>query len=203
MSERRILVVGAHCDDETFGCGGLIASVVAAGGMVSVLTASHVEVTLGEFHSACSAMGVAERRSLYLPTTRVPSYVISMAEAIRDIIAEQRITEVYAHAADDTHQDHRAVAEAVRIAAGPGSPARLVAEYEAPLSGIRPVAFSPNAFVEIDIERKLEVLALYRSQVQAAPSQRSLEVTRALAVVRGSQCGRVYAEGFRIVRCRL
>ncbi len=50
------------------------------------------------------------------------------------------------------------------------------------------------------IERKLEALACYQSQVMAFPGPRSVEAVRALAVFRGTQAGFACGEGLQIIR---
>lgn len=199
---KRILVVAAHCDDETYGCGGLIWRTHQDGGHVCVLVASHNETTGAEFRMACGGLGVRSCVMLGLPTLGLQNYIPVMADAVRNIIFDQSTDEVYTHAHDDTHQDHEAVSRATMIGAGPGSRARVVAEYEAPLSSVRVAPFWPNLFQAIDIEKKCEALEKYKSQVLPAPHPRALETVRALARVRGSQGGVEYAEGFRIVRSR-
>ena len=203
MSGRRILVVGAHCDDETFGAGGLIAHVKARGGYVCVMAMTHVQETREELDEACRVLGVDSIIPLGLPALTLQNYIPVMADALRNCAFNQQIEEVYTHSLGDTHQDHKAVAAATMIACGPGSRVRLVASYEAPLSSIRAEAFSPNAYVGIEIERKLEAVARYKSQIMDAPHQRSFESVRALARVRGMQSGCEYAEGFEILRVTL
>jgi N-acetylglucosamine malate deacetylase 1 len=200
---RRILVVGAHCDDETFGCGGLIRSVVREGGQACVLIASHIEVTREECNKACAALGCGGPIMLGFPHTQLHNYIPVMADAIRNVIFDRQIDEVYTQAMGDTHQDHAAVARATLIGVSIGGRVRRLAEYEAPLSSTRAEPFAPNAYVEIDIDAKLEALRLYGSQMKDAPHQRAPESVRARARMRGSECGCEYAEGFRILMEKL
>lgn len=199
---RRILVVGAHCDDETYGCGGLMWRVHREGGYVCVIAASHNETTVEELRQACEVLGVDSCVTLGFPTLHLRDYIPVMADAIRGVISGHGIEEVYTHAHDDTHQDHRAVSMATMVAAGPASCARLVAEYEAPLSSVRVAPLLPNLYQPIDVEKKLEALGRYKSQVLPSPHPRALETVRALACVRGAEDGMEYAEGFRIMRSR-
>lgn len=57
--------------------------------------------------------------------------------------------------------------------------------------------FIPQLYVPINIEQKLALFNLYRSQQR---SHRSHEHIRSLAAMRGMQCGKPYAEAFQIVR---
>ena len=60
--------------------------------------------------------------------------------------------------------------------------------------------FRPDTFIEIGEEglsRKLEALYAYGGVMRKYPHPRSDEVIRALAVLRGSQVGRILCEGFQ------
>ena len=62
--------------------------------------------------------------------------------------------------------------------------------------------FVPTWTVDIteQIDRKLEALACYRSQVSPYPGPRSLEAARALAQFRGTQAGFAFGEAFHVIR---
>jgi LmbE family N-acetylglucosaminyl deacetylase len=63
-------------------------------------------------------------------------------------------------------------------------------------------AFVPNVFSDITpyIDRKLEVMALYATEVQPEPMPRSASAIRALARFRGSTISAEYAEAFTLIR---
>ena len=52
----------------------------------------------------------------------------------------------------------------------------------------------------LNLAAKENTISLYKSQARPAPSVRSQEIIRALARLRGSQCGASYAEGFTAYR---
>lgn len=64
------------------------------------------------------------------------------------------------------------------------------------------LSFAPNVYRDITdlLERKLEVLSLYESQLQPEPLPRSLSAVRALARVRGAAIAVEFAEAFALVR---
>jgi LmbE family N-acetylglucosaminyl deacetylase len=204
-----VLVVGAHCDDETFGCGGLMVELVRRGCRVVSLVMSYPDWDrkMGDLirsEWACAGLTLGfERREAQFETLRLNECVPKMADCIKSLIAKERADYVFTQAGSDTHQDHRAVNCATLIACGVESGVKMVAEYEVPLSSVKMSAFEPNAYVEIDIEKKLEGYAMYKSQHKEGAHPRNSEVVRALARVRGSECGCAYAEAFKIVRCML
>jgi len=57
--------------------------------------------------------------------------------------------------------------------------------------------FQPNLFVSINIEEKLELVKIYKTQLR---EHRSLDKIRSLATVRGMQCNAPYAEAFQVIR---
>ena len=64
--------------------------------------------------------------------------------------------------------------------------------------------FCPNYYVDIGefLERKLEIMSVYQSELGDFPFPRSSEAIRALAVLRGSTSGFVAAEAFQLLRER-
>ena len=64
------------------------------------------------------------------------------------------------------------------------------------------VGFRPNLWVDVSeyIERKIEIMRLYESEVKPHPFPRSEENLRALATMRGASSGFVAAEAFEILK---
>jgi LmbE family N-acetylglucosaminyl deacetylase len=64
--------------------------------------------------------------------------------------------------------------------------------------------FAPNFFVDITnfLERKLEIMAVYQSEMSEFPFPRSVEAIRALASLRGASSGFRAAEAFQLLRER-
>jgi LmbE family N-acetylglucosaminyl deacetylase len=127
----------------------------------------------------------------------------ALADELERIFKVEHVDHVYTHTRD-THQDHVAACDATMKAAGRVDGIQLVAEYESPSTNIRDGdSFSPNAYAAIDIEPKLRALRCYQSQAKTWPHPRSEDAVRAIARVRGVECGRDFAEAFRVVRCML
>src|SRR5690606_36355860 len=63
-------------------------------------------------------------------------------------------------------------------------------------------SFSPNLFVDISeyIDKKIDIMRIFESEVLPHPFPRSLESLRALATVRGGQAGCTAAESFMIIK---
>jgi LmbE family N-acetylglucosaminyl deacetylase len=101
------------------------------------------------------------------------------------------------------------VSEAVMVACRPVSaaaPRRLYC-FETPSSTEwsppdLALQFLPNTFVDVaaTLERKLQAMACYASEVRPHPHPRALESLRARAAVWGQHAGLAFAEPFCLVR---
>lgn len=217
---RRALVLAPHPDDEVLGCGGTIARIAGAGGRVDVAVVTRgqeprfapaqVEQVDAEARSAHALLGVAETHFLGFPAAELDRVAqADLNRSVADLIAKVAPDTLFIPFAGDNHHDHRLVFDAALVAARPRGqayPRRILAyetvsetNWSAP--GIAP-AFHPNVFVDItdQVETKLQAFALYASQCQPFPDERSLETLRALALVRGSTVTRQAAEAFVLVR---
>ncbi|AEE44961.1 response regulator [Cellulomonas fimi] len=159
-----VLAVGAHPDDVEIGIGATLASHRAAGDAVVVLTLSSGAIG-GEVdarrHEALAAAAVINAR-LYLhdfEDTRLDP-ANGLITTIEDTIREVSPTVVYTHSVHDRHQDHRAVHQAVQVAA------RRVPSLACFQSPSSTVEFRPDTFVPVDgfVETKLAMLAAFESQ---------------------------------------
>lgn len=215
-----VLVIAPHPDDETLGAGGTIARATAGGVPVTILTvAAHMpplyseethQQTVAEARRAHEILGVSDSRFLDIPAVFVrDTPVPELNGPIMDLVKELEPSIVLCPY-PDRHVDHRAIFDAAMVATRPvgaGRAISLVAAYET-LSETHWNAphiepnFTPNWVVDITdaIDRKLDALACYESQIPPYPGPRSREAARALAQFRGTQAGFAYGEGFHIVR---
>lgn len=215
---RRLVVIAPHPDDETLGAGGTIARFAAAGAEVSVLIVSgHLpplypeaafEETRREAEEAFKVLGVTRFDFLKIPATKVHETPVAQLNDKVVSFVRAAAPEAVLIPFPDRHIDHRTVFDSAVVATRPvgHNPPRMVLCYEtlsethwnAP--GIEP-AFVPDFHFDISaqMERKIQALECYASQVRSAPS-RSVDATRALARFRGSQMGCEYAEAFKVVR---
>ncbi|MBT0994114.1 response regulator [Cellulomonas sp. DKR-3] len=159
-----VLAVGAHPDDVEIGVGATLAAHRAAGDTLVVLTLSPGTVggdADARRQEAMDAAGVVGAR-LFLhdfADTRLDP-ADGLITAVEETIAQVRPTVVYTHSAHDRHQDHRAVHQAVQVAA---RQVATLACYQSPSSTID---FRPTRFVTVDgfLDAKLAMLAAHVSQ---------------------------------------
>jgi LmbE family N-acetylglucosaminyl deacetylase len=219
----RVLIVVAHRDDETLGAGGAISWHREKGDKVQVISmtdgvsARKVGGSLEEKSSrTISSLRVAEfldfswRDSGSFPDNAMDT--VPIPEVIRFIEkakSEFKPEIVYTHFPFDLNIDHILTAKAVFTAfrPEPGEACRELLSFEVPSStdfgsflGTEP--FRPNFFVNLDrlLQKKLDALAMYGSEIREAPHVRSLDAIRTLAMLRGSQIGIHAAEAFQVHR---
>jgi LmbE family N-acetylglucosaminyl deacetylase len=195
----RILAVSPHPDDVDVGCAGFLIRAHRAGHYVDLLV-----VTNGE------SGGRAERRRveqiaaaraynsqgivhwLGLPDTTlivdralVETFEVKLTTSDPDLI-------LIPHG-EDTHQDHRAVHEAVMSAARyrPN-----VLAYETPTS----IAFAPELYVDVtDVwDRKLAAVQAHISQIDKP--RNIVSFVQATSAFRGWHARTSHAEGYRAIR---
>lgn len=216
----RILVCSAHPDDETLGCAGTMLLDGRAGEEIVWLIATKAwpprwdEATItrkeAEIAAVASFYDVADVVRLGLPSTRLDELPFGDVLAkVGDAVAEIAPDQVYVVHGGDVHGDHRVLADAVWRSLKTfrdGKAVQRVLSYEtlsstdqAPPSA---EAFRPTVYRDVTsvIDRKIEAMQLYKTELLATPAGRNAESIRALARVRGAAAGVEYAEAFMLLR---
>ena len=217
-----VLVISVHPDDETLGCGGTMLRHVAAGDDVYWLIATQtyeptwnkptIAAKAVEVEAVAKAYGVREFQKLGLPSGKLDALPLGdMIEGIRPHVARWRPEIVYLVHGGDIHTDHFAIFTATMSVLKPfymnQQGVRRVLSYEtlsstdaAPAQVQR--VFAPNVFSDIGphIDRKIEIMNLYATELHADPLPRGPGAIRALARFRGATIATDYAEAFMLVR---
>ena len=202
MKRVNILAIGAHPDDIEFGCGGSLIKYSQRGHglfllvMTGVGSGASSETRMAEQTAARKILGAEEIFWGGYQDTHL-GVDAEMIKKIESVIASVKPEFIFCHFPDDTHQDHRHLAQAVMSAT---RYIRNVLFYEGPTTQ----NFSPQVYVDIadTLEVKLEALRAHRSQVMKTNIEdlSIIEVARSSANFRGIQ-GRVkYAEAFHALR---
>lgn len=207
-----ILVFAPHNDDEVLGVGGTIVKYSNAGHSVFVceVTDCRNDILLQEARKAHKLMGVKESIFCNLPPVELKNLSPKvMNKPIAEVVERIKPEIVYMPFIGDMHIDHKEVTESVLVAVRPvnNCSVKTVYMYETlsetgwniPNSAR---TFSPNAWVDItnEIDKKIEAMKCYKTQIKQYPNPRSPEGIRALAMYRGSTVGVRFAESFMLVR---
>lgn len=195
-----ILAIGAHPDDIEYGCGGAIAKYSRLGHEVYLLVMTKGEVgvkgkgSIRQREQLRSAKILQAKKVFWggYRDTRIPlgKELITRIERTVKVVNP---TIIFVNYLDDTHQDHRAIAQATTTAT---RYTKNVLFYEVPSTQ----NFNPTVFIDIQgvLHVKLASLEAHASQVTATKIKNLtiLDSTRSNAIFRGIQ-GRVkYAEAF-------
>lgn len=216
-----VLVIAPHPDDETLGCGGTLLKHVAAGDAVHWLIVTEGKVELGfdpawlkvregEIERVAAAYGFAGVHKLGFATTKLDVTADrDLIGAISDVVKTVQPDVVYLPYRGDVHGDHAAVFDAAMAATKwfRAPSVREIFAYETPSETeiALPVdfqVFTPNVFVDIaaHLERKIELMNLFESEMGTFPFPRSEKTLRALAKWRGASVGKPAAEAFMSLR---
>ena len=219
----RVLVIAPHPDDETLGAGGTLMRLHHEGADLAWLIVTAACENSGwsreqtqrrerEIEEVTKRIGFTEVVNLRLPATRLDTLPIGdLIDRFAAVFKTFAPTQLLLPSRSDAHTDHRVVFDAAAACTKwfryPS--VRRVLAYET-LSetgfGIdAEPGFHANFFVDISdfIQRKLEVMQVYGSEMGEFPFPRSSEAIKALATLRGAVAGFEAAEAFQLLRARL
>ena len=218
--KRNVLFVSVHPDDETLGCGGTILKHKALGDTINWLNITDADNN----HPFGFSPEMIMKRQLtiekvkrtyefskcinlkfytqLLDTEGLSSLMKKISEAIKEIQPDT----LYIPNRSDIHSDHKIAFQAVYSCSKQFrySFIKRVLMYEtlsetefAP--ALAENAFIPNTFVDITdyIDKKIEVMKLYDTEIMPDPLPRSVHTIKGLAAFRGSRIGVQYAEAFQ------
>lgn len=135
--------------------------------------------------------------------------LLDVVKHVEELIASIDPRIIYTHHIGDVNIDHMMTQRAVLTACRPlpGSNVETILAFETvsstewmpPASGS---AFAPNWFVDITdmLDKKLEALGAYESEMRDWPHPRSLKAVEHLARWRGASAGVEAAEAFVLLR---
>jgi LmbE family N-acetylglucosaminyl deacetylase len=216
----KVLIVVAHADDETLGCGGTITKHIDNGDKVTVMfmtdgvsSREHNENDVDNRESASSCamniLGVKDVRQSKFPDNKMDSVpLLDIVKGIEAVITDVCPNIVYTHFAHDLNVDHRVTHSAVMTACRPQSwsTVKRILSFEV-LSSTEwnspsQPQFIPNYIVDISNcwDRKLAALKCYKEEIRQYPHSRSYKCVEALAILRGATHGFNKAEAFSVER---
>ena len=224
MKKSRILCVAAHPDDEVLGCGGTMAklskdnevyTLILGEGITSRTISDEEKIKQlkelkNQSEQANEILGVKQVFFEKFSDNRFDT--VPLLEIIKNIERYiQRIEPVviYTHHHGDLNIDHQITHKAVLTAVRPvGSPiVKKILSFEV-LSSTewscqnQTNIFIPNTYIDVSetLNKKLEAMKTYKSEIRDYPHPRSLEAIEILAKKRGLEVSLKYAEAFNLIR---
>jgi len=203
--KRRILALAPHPDDLEIGCGGTLAEHAARGDEVHIFVATFGDVggagetRKAEQEAAAKILGVHAIHWGGFSDTQLPHQAQDLMAKLEAVLQSVDPDTVYVNHGEDTHQDHRVLAQVAR------SVTRYVPNvlsYETPST----TGFEPSAFMGIRdvLQHKLQALEAHASQLERTHVRLNIvEIALATTHFRGMQSKLSCAEAFMPVRMRL
>ena len=222
LIKKKILIIVAHTDDESFGCGGLIKKMSLNKNKISAISFTNgvgarsnnrdKEIKKRKLSSitASKILGFSWLAQYDYPDNQLDS--ISLLEIIQVIEKHKKQFKphvVITHNFSDLNIDHRKIAEATLTAFRPEPNEKLeqLLTFEVPSATDFRILknkknFIPNYFVNIDkfLNAKIKAIKSYKGEVKPYPHSRSITGLKNLNKIRGNQSGLKYAEAFEIIR---
>jgi LmbE family N-acetylglucosaminyl deacetylase len=204
------LVLVAHADDETLGCGGTIRKLVSKGWDVRVVILSNgvldvrgrIEDNREDAAKACALLGVGVPVFLGFADQKFDQAPLAeMAVAVSRLGYTPDL--ILTHAATDLNLDHRLACDVAKIVGRPMAKPVSILGCEIPgTSAWNGAPFPANYFVDISSEFATKVAAFsqYANELQDFPHPCSAKGLRLLAEYHGMQCGFPQAEAFTVIR---
>lgn len=223
---KRWLIVSPHADDAELGCGGVIAAGREKGinihiAVASVKSENHLyrdvlttsEVREQELIESMNFSGCSysifyktdSSNEFDLASSSKSAFIKKLDSLIVDFSPQVLFIPV-----PSFHQEHKWVYDCCMAASRPYKITKenvIILAYEYPPAGWGESASwdSSKGAIYVDIsdyvERKLEMLSLYKSQIRYDNTSLSMNAVRSLAMYRGMQCNANYAELFYLLRC--
>ena len=219
--KNKVLVVAAHADDESLGCGGTIAKHIAQGDSVEIIFMTNgvdardnssdndTILRVSALNQAMTILGVDDYQCFDFPDNKMDSVpLLTIIKAIESVISNSLPNIIYTHFAHDLNIDHQLTHQAVMTACRPikGSSVKKILSFEILSSTEWQSTAHPNFKAQyiVDItqywQKKQQVLHCYQEELRDFPHSRSLRCVEALATLRGASHGFEKAEAFQVER---
>lgn len=217
----RVMVIAVHPDDETLGCGGTLLKLKELGKQTAwlIVTNTNNNPRFSDDYNNNRNEEVEQVKNVYgFDYSKWLTFKageledvskFDIVQAINNSINEFKPDTLFLPFPWDIHKEHQVTFEAAlactKVFRNPFIKRVILMETPSetdftPAHVVNP--FNPNLFVDVSafIEKKLDIMKLFKSEVQPHPFPRSIESLQALATVRGGQAGCSAAESFMIIK---
>lgn len=217
----KVLVIAVHPDDETLGCAGTLLRHKLNKDKIYWLIVTDIREEYGYSPKAVKKRNNEVKKvsikynfdgvyNLQLPPKKLDKFSIyELIVKFSKIICEIKPSIVYLPFKNDVHSDHRITFDAAYSCTKSFKFPFLKKIYmmetlsETEFSPAIPgEVFVPNVFIDISrfIDKKLEIMKIYKGEIKEYPFPRSLENIKALATIRGAAGNCPYAESFMLLK---
>lgn len=223
FKNKKVLIVVAHPDDETIGCGGLIAKLnkkkskvfsiyLSDGRSARDKKKNNNTLVLKESAEAAKILGFKWLKDFcgkFEDQKLDKQSLLSIIKVIEKVKNKIKPDLIITHSKSDLNRDHRIVYEAVVTAFRPKHREiwSQILSFEIASAtdygnSLFEKKFDPNYFINIKQEwkKKEKALKAYKSEMLKFPNSRSIKGIKTLNQLRGVQNGIDMAEAFELVK---
>ncbi len=222
MKKKNTLIISAHPDDETLGCGGYIIKYSKTENIYSLFISDGVssrnledsklkkEIELRKKNSinAQKILGIKNSFYLNLPDNKLDTVpFLKIVKKIEKKIFEIKPNKILTHSNLDLNIDHRIVSQAVITATRPTKKnyVQKILFYEVLSSSewnFGKERFVPNYYIDVSkqVEKKFKAFKCYKQEIQKFPHPRSIVGMETLMKYRGMESGLKFAEAYYLAR---
>lgn len=220
MKNKNVLVIVAHADDETLGCGGTIQKLKKLGYQVYVMIftdgvssrkkklSKEIQNRSNQIKKVSKLLNFKIFKHYNLPDNELDKISnLGLVKKIEAAIIKINPEIILTHSNKDLNIDHQKISNATITACRPLPKSKIkqllffeiLSSTEWNFNSNR-INFNPNRFYDITdfIEKKLEAIKIYKSEIRQYPHPRSLEGIKTLSKFRGQCIGVNYAEAFEV-----
>ena len=211
---KKVLVLAAHPDDETLGCGGTIKYLSDKGYKIELLTFTDGVSSRDKkqknrnpkLKQISEILGISNFISGDFPDNAMDSVPLLQLCKFIEINTKGPYDIIFTHFIGDLNIDHQLVSQATLTAFRPqfGHKTKIYSYYVPSSTDYNPLSlFDGNSYFELsenNIKAKLNALTVYDEEMKLNPHSRSYENISNLSKVWGNEVGLVNAEKFKLIR---
>jgi len=225
MEKNNILILAAHPDDETLGCGGTILKYASEGYKIFCLAMTN-GINSREYKKKDSY--IIERKKNFIKASKILNFkplldesfqfednqmdsypLLKIIKVIEKVKKKIQPKIIFTHHPFDLNVDHCIVTKAALTAFRPQNDEKWtnIFTYEVPSSTdynyqTNEERFNPNTYFAIDKfwKKKEKALNIYNSELKKYPHSRSLKKIKNLNEFRGGESGLKLAESFCLLK---
>jgi LmbE family N-acetylglucosaminyl deacetylase len=210
----RVLILAAHPDDETLGCGGVIHNLSLQKYKIELITFTDGVGSRNNGESnrnpklqeVSNILGISKFTSGNFPDNAMDSISLLELSKFIENNTSGHYDMIFTHFVGDLNIDHQLVAKATLAAFRPqyGFKGKIYSYYVPSSTDYNFYnSFNANSYFNINqdnVNAKLAALKIYDKEIRPCPHSRSYENVENLMKVWGAEVGLLYCEKFKLIR---
>ncbi len=217
-----VLVISPHPDDETLGAGGTLLKLKEKGHKTHWLNVTNMKTEYGytkervterneEIKKVISSYSFDSFWNMELEPMGMDKYEIgSLVSQFKKVFEDVKPELLFIPYPYDIHSDHRIIFHTVYSCTKSFRAPYLKIVLRMEILSETDQAqmehkFTPNVFIDISqyLEKKIDIMKIYKSEIDSPPFPRNEEAIKGLAAYRGATAYYKYSEAFYLIKSRM